>query len=107
VDYFINRRLQVRGEVFWQRTYGGFRFGSPTLPSLPFPGDVSTPELFYQHDRLLRDNYWHTGGGLGYSFPHVDVFATYIAFVGGSDTHTGRALTITFMLPFQLGRTHR
>lgn len=106
-DYLIKRKLQVRGQAYWQRTHGGLRFGSPTLPSLPFPGDVSTPELFYQHDRLMRDNYWHAGGGFGYSFPHVDVFATYIAFVGGTDTHTGHALTVSLVVPFQVGGIHR
>jgi hypothetical protein len=101
--------LQVRGQAYWQRTHGGLRFGTPDLPppGLKFPGEVNTPELLDQHDRLLRDNYWHAGGGLGYSFPRVDVFATYIAFVGGTDTHAGRALTISFAMPFQLGRTHR
>jgi hypothetical protein len=73
---------------------------------LVFPGEVNTPDLLYQHDRLLRDNYWHAGGGLAYSFPQVDVFATYIAFVGGTDTHAARALTIGFVVPFRLGAPH-
>src|SRR6516225_9311778 len=29
-DYFIRRKLLVRGQIFWQRTHGGLRFGSPT-----------------------------------------------------------------------------
>lgn len=102
-NYFIWRKLLVRGQVFWQRTHGGLRFGSRTSADLPFPGEVNTPELLYQHDRLLRDNYWHAGGGLGYSFPGVDVFATYVAFVGGTDTHAGHALTISLVVPFRLG----
>jgi hypothetical protein len=106
-DYLIKRKLQVRGEAFWQHTHGGLRFGSPPPADLVFPGEVNTPELLYQHDRLLRDNYWHAGAGLGYSFPHVDVFATYIAFVGGTDTHAGRALTISFVVPFRLGSPQR
>jgi hypothetical protein len=107
-DYFITRRLQVRGQAFWQRTHGGLRFGTPNLPppGLTFPGEV-TPELLDQHDRLLHASSCPAGGGLGYSFPRLDVFATYIAFVGGTDTHAGRALTISFVMPFQLGRTHR
>jgi hypothetical protein len=104
--YSITRKLQVLGNAFWQRTHGGLRFGSPTSADLPFPGDV-TPELLYQHDRLLRDNYWHAGGGLAYSFRQFDVFATYIAFVGGTDTHAGRAVTISFVVPFRLGGPHR
>jgi hypothetical protein len=102
VDHVIKRKLATRGEASWQRTHGGLRFGSPQPPGLIFPGEVNTPELLYQHDRLLRDNYWHAGGGLAYSFPRFDVFATYIAFVGGSDTHAGGALTISFVVPFRL-----
>ena len=110
-DYFITRKLQVRGQAFWQRTHGGLRFGTPAVlglppPSLVFPGEV-TPELFPQHDRLMRDDYWHAGGGLAYSFPQFDVFATYIALVSGTDTHAGHALTISFAVPFRLGGYHR
>jgi hypothetical protein len=104
-DYLVKRKLLVRGQVLWQRTHGGLRFGSPTSTELPFPGEV-TPELFSQHDRILRDNYWHAGGGLGYSFPRVDLFATYTAFVGGTDTHAGRALTFSFSVPFWLRGPH-
>ena len=100
-SYVIKRKLQVQGQASWQRTHGGLRFGSPNSTDLPFPGEVNTPDLLYQHDRILRDNYWHTGGGLAYSFPQFDVFAAYIAFVGGADTHAGRALTIGFAVPFR------
>jgi len=103
-DYIVKRKLQLLAQVFWQRTHGGLRFGSPVPPGPIFPGEVNTPELLYQHDRLLRDNYWHAGGGLAYSFPRIDVLATYIAFVGGTDTHAGSALTVTVMVPFRLGR---
>jgi len=106
-DYLVKRKLLVRGQVLWQRTHGGLRFGSPTSTDLPFPGEVSTPELFYQHDRLMRDNYWHAGGGLAYSFPRFDLFATYTAFVSGTDTHAGRAVTISFSVPFRVRGVHR
>ena len=105
--YVIKRKLEVHGQVFWQRTHGGLRFGSPNSADLPFPGEVNTPGLLYQHDRLLRDNYWHAGGGLAYSFPRFDLFATYVAFLSGTDTHAGRALTISFVMPFRLGGRQR
>jgi len=105
-SYVIKRKLEVNGQAFWQRTHGGLRFGSPTSAELPFPGEVNTPDLLYQHDRIMRDNYWHSGGGLAYSFRRFDVFATYIAFVGGTDTHAGRAVTISFVAPFRLGSLH-
>jgi hypothetical protein len=107
VNYLVNRSLAVRGQAFWQRTHGGLRFGSPPPADLLFPGEVNTPDLLYQHDRVMRDNYWHAGGGVGYSFSRFDVFATYIAFVAGSDTHAGRALTISVVVPFRLGGPHR
>jgi hypothetical protein len=104
-DYLIKRKLLLRGQVLGQRTHGGLRFGSPSPADLVFPGEVNTPELLYQHDRLLRDNYWRTGGGLAYSFPRVDLFAVYTAFVRGTDTHAGRAITIGFIVPFRLAAT--
>jgi hypothetical protein len=107
LDHLIRGKLAVRGEAFLQRTHGGLRFGSPQPPGLIFPGEVNTTELLYQHDRLLRDNYWHAGGGLAYSFHRFDVFAGYVAFVGGTDTHAGHALTISVVVPFRVGSHHR
>lgn len=106
-NYLIKGRLALRGQAFWQRTHGGLRFGSPPPADLPFPGEVDTPDRLYQHDRVMRDNYWHAGGGLGYSFRQFDVFATYIAFVAGTDTHAGRALTISVVVPFRSTGSHR
>ena len=106
VAFLLTRKLATRGLVSWQHTHGGLRFGSPTSASLPFPGDVNTPERLAQHDRLLRDNYWHVGGGVSYSFSRIDVFASYIAFVGGTATHAGRAITAGLSWPFELGSAH-
>ncbi len=105
--YVIKRRLAPRGFVSWQRTHGGLRLGSIPPADLVFPGEVNTPDLLEQHDRLLRDNNWRAGGGLAYSFPQVDLFAYYIAFISGTDTHAGRAITLGFSLPFQLKRGGR
>src|SRR5262249_5745545 len=67
VSYRVKRRLSVLGQFYWQRTHGGLRLGSPPPAEIVFPGEVTTPDLLYQHDRLLRDNYWRAGGGLNYS----------------------------------------
>jgi hypothetical protein len=107
VDYRVKRGLLVLGEFYWQRTHGGLRLGSPPPADLVFPGEVNSPDLFYQHDRLLRDNYWRTGGGLTYAFPQFNLFAVYTAFVAGTDTHAGNAVTIGFSVPFRLGGSHR
>jgi hypothetical protein len=102
----LKRKLAARGLALWQRTHGGLLFGSPPPASLEFPGEVNTPERLLQHDRLLRDNYFHAGGGLSYSFPRMDVFASYIAFVSGTDTHAGRAFTLGVSWPFEFHGIH-
>ena len=70
------------------------------------PGEVNAPERVFQHDRLLRDNYFHAGGGLSYSFPRMDVFASYNAFVSGTDSHAERALTLGVSWPFEFRGAH-
>lgn len=100
-SYLVSERLSVRSGVSWQRTHGGLRFGSLPGAALVVPGEANTAERFFQHDRLLRDNHWHVGGGVTYSLPRVDVFASYLQFVAGTDTHAGRALTLGVSVPFQ------
>jgi hypothetical protein len=102
VAFLPTRKLATRGLVSWQHTHGGLRFGSPPPASLLFPGEVNTPERLAEHDRIMRDNYWHVGGGVSYSFSRMDVFASYIAYVGGTDTHAGRAFTAGISWPFEL-----
>jgi len=100
--YGLTGKLQIRGGVSRQITHGGLRLGTqgPTLPSGYPWGEATTPELFAEHDRLLRDNYWHLGAGFTYSFSRTDVFVSYVEFIGGSDTHAGRAFTAGLSLPF-------
>jgi hypothetical protein len=101
-SYVVSERLSVRGGVSWQRTHGGLRYGSPLAGAdVPPPGDATTDERVKQHDRLLRNNYWHLGAGATYSLPRLDVFASYLHFLRGSDTHAGRALTLGVSVPFQ------
>jgi hypothetical protein len=101
LSYLLSERLSVRSGASWQRTHGGLRFGSLPGAALVVPGEANTAERFFQHDRLLRDNHWHVGGGVTYSLPRVDVFASYLQFVAGTDTHAGKALTLGVSVPFQ------
>lgn len=99
--YQATRRLSARGEVSWQRTHGGLRAGSSTGHPFPLPGEIGLdPERLGQHDRLLRDNNWRLGGSGAYSLNKLDVFASYLHYMGGSDTHAGHALTIGVSWPF-------
>ena len=98
--FLITRRLAVRGLLLWQRVHGGLSFGGSKLP---FPGEVNTPERMFQHDRLLRDNNWRLGAGITYSMPQMDLFASYVEFVRGTDSHAGRSFTTGISWPFELG----
>lgn len=93
IGWAPTRRLHLHAEARWQRTHGGLRVGSPTGdPFLP-PGEVDTPERVAEHDRLLRDNSFHLGGGASFSFGSFDVFLSHTSFVSGTDTHAGHAWT--------------
>lgn len=85
VGYFVNRKLSVRALTAVQRTHGGIHF----------PGGAVTPLLMLEHDRILRNNYWHAGGGAAYSVsPTVDLQAAVVKLVSGSDTHAGYGVTL-------------
>jgi hypothetical protein len=103
-SYRVASRLSARGLLTWQRTHGGLRFGSPPPSTLLPPGEVDTAERLEQHDRLLRDNSLHAGGSASYHFSGLDLFVSYLAFVNGTDTHAGRALTGGLSVPFELRR---
>lgn len=98
----ISPRLSARGGLSWRRTHGGLRFGSLTGTPFPPPGEITTAELFRQHDRLLRDNSWHLGGSVTLALPDADLFVAYEQFMGGTDTHAGKAITLGTSVPFRL-----
>lgn len=89
-DVLITRRLSGRVGFSWQRSHGGLR-------STEFTDDVQ----YQQYDRILRDNYFHVSGGVTVSLPRVDVFATLVRYVSGTDTHTGHALNAGVSFPFE------
>jgi len=91
----VNRRVSARWLSSWQRTHGGLNLQDVT-------GDLIT-----QHDRLLRDSYWHTGFGASYSLPQVDVFASYIAYARGTNSHAGRVMTAGISWPFEITRAKK
>jgi hypothetical protein len=101
VSYRVLRDLTAQGRVAWQRTHGGLRAGAAPPYSIVVPGEVNTPERMEQHDRLLRDNSTHLGGSVSYQLPRFGVFASFEAFVSGTDTHAGRAITTGVSFPFE------
>jgi hypothetical protein len=94
ISCVLTPKLSLDGGARWQRTHGGLRMGSVTGP-LPLPGDVDTLARRLEHDRLLRDNHVHLEGALSYSVGAVDLSGSYLHYLSGTDTHAGRAMTVT------------
>jgi hypothetical protein len=106
LGYRASPKVYLHGFVSWQRTHGGLRFGPPGMANDVCPCDPVNPEQtpkFDEHDRLLRDNYWHAGGGMAYSFEGVDVFASVRLFLSGTNTHAGQAYTLGMTYYFGAG----
>jgi hypothetical protein len=89
-DFLAMRKLVVRGGVSWQRSHGGLR-----------SDEILTEEQIAQYDRIVKDNNFHVNGGLSYSLPKVDVFASYVHYAAGTDTHVGHAITAGLSIPFE------
>ena len=102
IAFQVTDAFAIEGNLTRQVTHGGLRTGSlpPGGPDgIPW-GEITTPELFREHDRLLRDNYWRMGTSVSYSFRALSAFVSYLEFLSGSDTHRGRALTGGISIPF-------
>jgi hypothetical protein len=97
--YFFTRKLAARALGDWQHTFNG----------LHFPADLTTPELTLTHDRLLKANYWHFGGGISYAItPKTEVSADVVTFLAGSDTHYGTGVSVRITRTFmRKPRGHR
>ncbi len=105
--YLVSRKLSVRGFLTGQRTHGGLRAGTGKPPADGYPwGEITSADLFTQHDRLLRDNNLHVGAGASYSFPRVDLFGSYIRYVRGTNSHAGRVFTAGLSWPFEWHGAH-
>ncbi len=95
-------RLALRAVVSRQVTHGGLRADlgrAPDPDGYPW-GEITTAALFREHDRLMRDDSWHVGAAITYAFARADLFASYVEFVSGRNTHAGRALSVGVSVPF-------
>jgi hypothetical protein len=93
VGWLFTQRLAGSLDFLWQYSHGG-------LTNDDFFAGVPD-EVFIQFDRILKDNSFHIGGSVAYSFTRIDLFANYVAFVDGTDTHLGRSVTVGVSYPFQ------
>jgi Outer membrane protein beta-barrel domain len=86
----VTRKLATRVAFTWQHSHGGLR-----------SDEIVTDEQLAQYDRLIKDNNFHITGGLSYSLPKVDLFASYVHYAAGTDTHVGHAITAGLSWPFE------
>jgi len=89
--YQFHPRLSASVDVYSQWTHGGLR-----------STEFTTDEQWAEYDRIVKDNFFHIGATLIYSFKALDVWVSYIDFVSGTDTHQGRAISVGIGFPFQL-----
>jgi hypothetical protein len=95
LGYFLPHSLSVRGFGNWLHTHGGITIEQA----------LQNPQLFPVHDRLLRASYWHLGAGTSYSLNEsMDLSFSYITYLAGTDTHFGRAITISTTWNFSTRR---
>jgi hypothetical protein len=85
--------LSVRGFASFQRIHGGLTVR-----------DITTRELFEEHDRLLRDNNVRVGVGAAYSLRRLDIFGSYIHYLWGRNSHRGHAMSVGISIPFVRGQ---
>jgi len=90
VGYQFHPRFSASVDFYLQRTHGGLR-----------STEFETEEQWLQFDRLLKDDSFHAGITLAYSFRRFDILGSYIEFVDGTDSHDGRAITVGIAMPFQ------
>ncbi len=88
--FLATRKLATRVAFSWQHSHGGLR-----------SNEIVTDEQLSQYDRLIKDNNFHITGGLSYSLPKVDLFASYVHYAAGTDTHVGHAITTGLSWPFE------
>jgi hypothetical protein len=88
--FLATRKLATTLTLLWQRSHGGLRSSDPF-----------TPEQYAQYDRILKDNNFHISCGAAYTLPKIDVFASYVHYAGGTDTHVGHAVTAGVSVPFE------
>lgn len=95
---FITPSLSIRGVGNWQRTFGGLTADEVLVfpPNGPPTANPNLdPELFRQHDRLLRDKHFRAGLAASWSLnAGTDVYAGFIRTVSGRNTHYGTSLSV-------------
>jgi len=81
----------------WSRqwTHGG----------VTFEHVFDTPEIFLNHDRLIRSNFQHVGVGVGFALSEsVDLHGNFVKYVSGSNTHYGTSISVGVTWKFQTRR---
>lgn len=93
--YTLPKRLTGHLILSAQRTHGGLQFREDVIPF---------PERHADFHRLLRDNYFHAGGGLSYPWRDWDLSFSFLKTISGDNTHDVHVYTATAGRSFRLRR---
>ncbi len=93
--YTLPNRLGAHLVLSGQRTYDGLRF--------PFEVDPY-PERYTEFHRLLKDDYFHAGAGVSYTWRDWEWSFSFLRTVSGDNTHDVHVYTVTAGRPFRLRR---
>jgi opacity protein-like surface antigen len=97
LGYFISPpTLSVRAIGSWGQVHGGFAYEDTILD----------PERNLQHEKLLKAQYWHVGGGVSYSLsPSIIFDVGLVSFLAGKGTHYGTGLSFGVTRSFSTKET--
>ncbi len=93
--YFVAPSASL--SFIWSRqwTHGGVTFHQV----------FDTPEIFLNHDRLIKSNFQHAGVGAGFALSNsVDLHGNFVRYLSGSNTHYGTAISVGVSWRFQTRR---
>ena len=95
--YALPRRLSGHLILSWQRTHGGV--GIAEIKDHP-----AAPALYTEFHRLLRDDYFHAGGGASYNWREWDLSFSFQKTISGDNTHDVHVYTVEAGRSFRVRR---
>ena len=97
VGYAFPARLAGHVIMSWQRTHGGVRIDE-------IAAHPQAPAVYTEFHRLLRDDYFHAGAGVSYTWREWDLSFSFQKTISGDNTHDVHVYTVEAGRSFRLRR---
>ena len=99
--YFVTPAIEARIIGSWQKTYGGLTADQIFFPGPPKRNPNLPDVLWFEHDRLLRDDFFRAGAGVSYAVrPTVVVSGSLLRAISGTNSHYGYFYSLTVSRAF-------